>query len=37
MLEVKIKQLSPESAIPTYAKDGDARMDLRGNIRLTTY
>ena len=28
MLEVKIKQLSPESVIPTYAKDGDAGMDL---------
>lgn len=28
MLEVKIKQLSHESVIPTYAKDGDAGMDL---------
>lgn len=28
MLEVKIKQLSPESVVPTYAKDGDAGMDL---------
>lgn len=28
MLEVKIKKLIPESVIPTYAKPGDAGMDL---------
>ena len=26
--EVKIKKLSPNAVIPTYAKDGDAGMDL---------
>jgi dUTP pyrophosphatase len=27
-MKVKIKKLSPEAVIPTYAKDGDAGMDL---------
>ena len=27
-MQVKIKKLSPEAVIPTYAKDGDAGMDL---------
>ena len=27
-MQVKIKKLSPESVTPTYAKDGDAGMDL---------
>jgi dUTP pyrophosphatase len=27
-LQVKIKRLHPDSVIPTYAKDGDAGMDL---------
>lgn len=28
MLKVKIKKLSPDAVIPTYAKNGDAGMDL---------
>jgi dUTP pyrophosphatase len=27
-MQIKIKKLSPEAVIPTYAKDGDAGMDL---------
>jgi dUTP pyrophosphatase len=27
-MQVRIKKLSPEAIIPTYAKDGDAGMDL---------
>ena len=27
-MQVRIKKLSPEAVIPTYAKDGDAGMDL---------
>jgi dUTP pyrophosphatase len=27
-MQVKIKKISPEAVIPTYAKDGDAGMDL---------
>jgi dUTP pyrophosphatase len=27
-MKVKIKKLSPEAVIPTYAKDGDAGMDM---------
>ena len=27
-MQVKIKKLSPEAVIPTYAKDGDAGMDM---------
>jgi dUTP pyrophosphatase len=27
-MQVKIKKLSPDSVIPTYAKSGDAGMDL---------
>ena len=27
-MKVKIKKLSPDAVIPTYAKDGDAGMDL---------
>jgi dUTP pyrophosphatase len=27
-MQVKIKKLSPEAVIPTYAKEGDAGMDL---------
>jgi len=27
-MQVKIKKLNPEAVIPTYAKDGDAGMDL---------
>ena len=27
-MQVKIKKLSPEAVIPTYAKDGDAGIDL---------
>ena len=27
-MQVKVKKLSPEAVIPTYAKDGDAGMDL---------
>lgn len=27
-MKVKIKKLSPEAIIPTYAKDGDAGMDM---------
>ena len=27
-MQVKIKKLSPEAVIPTYAKEGDAGMDM---------
>ena len=27
-MKVKIKKLHPDAVIPTYAKDGDAGMDL---------